>query len=225
MTIETKEQFLERIMSQIKPACPHCGKEMNIWEVPMFACGDGLGWGSPYLFICFNDECSLYKQGWENIEANYAHKASYRCMCYPDTNQYECIPVFSPEGAKGQIVDDEVLAAEEARKEAIKRGFSILADCYRDKNWVEALKLLLDGTEPTRVRIKAAEIIGDVGDIEAIEPLSSKTFGNEHLQEAAVKAVATIHERHFTRECPFCAEIVKKRAAVCKHCGKDVAGE
>jgi len=36
------------------------------------------------------------------------------------------------------------------------------------------------------------------------------------------KVVEQLHERHFTRECPFCAEIIKKRATVCKHCGKDV---
>jgi hypothetical protein len=38
------------------------------------------------------------------------------------------------------------------------------------------------------------------------------------------EAIAKIHARHFTRECPFCAEIIKQRAKVCKHCGKDVAG-
>jgi len=36
--------------------------------------------------------------------------------------------------------------------------------------------------------------------------------------------VARIHERHFTRECPFCAEVIKRRAKICKHCGKDVTG-
>ncbi|RLC31553.1 MAG: zinc ribbon domain-containing protein, partial [Deltaproteobacteria bacterium] len=34
-----------------------------------------------------------------------------------------------------------------------------------------------------------------------------------------------IHDRHFTRECPFCAEIIKKRAKLCKHCNQDVAGQ
>ena len=148
MTIETREEFLERLMSRQKPNCPYCKTEMSIWEVPMFTFSDGLGWGAPYLFVCFNDDCSLYKEGWRNIESNYSHKASYRCMCYPDTEQFECIPVFSSQGAKGQIVDDEALAAEESRKEAIKRGFAILADAYREKNWVEAVRLLLDGAEP-----------------------------------------------------------------------------
>ena len=140
MTFETKEQVLEKILSQDKPKCPYCDTVMSLWDVPDIALGDGLGWGTPYLYICFNDECSLYKSGWENIMENFAHNASHRCMNYPGTEQFECIPVFSPDGAKGQIIDDEVLAAQERLKESIKRGFSILADCYVSKDWVEMLK-------------------------------------------------------------------------------------
>ncbi|MFH2065698.1 MAG: zinc ribbon domain-containing protein [Pseudomonadota bacterium] len=224
MAFETKEQVLEKILSQEKPKCPYCNMVMSLWDVPDIALGDGLGWGTPYLYICFNDECSLYKSGWENIRENFAHNASHRCMNYPGTDQFECIPVFSPDGAKGQILDDEVLVAQERLKEAIKRGFSILADCYVSKNWVEVLKILIDATEPARVRLKAAEMIGDIGDIEVIETLRSTRFGNVKLTETVEGAVQKIHNRSFTRECPFCAEIIKKRAKVCKHCGKDVAG-
>lgn len=225
MAFETKEQVLERILAQEKPNCPHCGEEMCLWEVPDISVGDGLGWGTPYLYICFNEECSLYQNGWDNVMENWAHKASYRCMCYPGTEQYECIPVFSPQGGSGQIIDDKVLQAQQALKEATKRGFSILADLYVSKNWVEMIRLLLDGTEPNRVRIKAAEMVGDVGEIEAVEPLRSHRFGNQLLNEQVATSIQKIHERFYTRECPFCAEIVKKRAALCKHCGQDIAGK
>jgi len=224
MAFETKEQVLEKILSREKPKCPHCNVEMSLWDVPDIAMGDGLGWGTPYLYICFNDECSLYKSGWKSIMDNFAHNASHRCMNYPGTSQFECIPVFSPQGAKGQIIDDKVLAAQEELKEAIKRGFSILADHYVSKNWVEVLKLLLDSTEPTRVRLKAAEMMGDLGEVEVIETLRSTRFGNQKLMEKVEEAVQKIHDRYFTRECPFCAEIIKRRAKGCKHCGKDVAG-
>ncbi len=225
MAIETKEQALERIMNTEKPHCKHCGTEMNLWEVPMIPVGDGLGWGTPYLFLCFNDECPLYVQGWDNIKENYAHHASYRCMCYPGTQQFECIPVFSPQGATGQIIDDQVMAEREMLKQAIKKGFSILADCYVEKDGVAVLRILLDSTEPVRVRIKAAEMIGDIGELEAIEPIRNLKFGNEKLQAEVEKAIEKIHEKYFTKECPFCAEVIKKRAKVCKHCGKDVAGK
>lgn len=225
MFIETKEQVLEKVLSQEKPKCPHCGVEMTIWEVPPFSFSDGLGWGTPYLFICFNDECSLYVQGWENMEENYSQCASYRSMNYPGTKQFECIPVFSPVGGTGQIIDEQILAEQEILKEKTKKGFSILAGAYVDKDHVTVVRMLLDGTEPQRVRLKAAEMIGDIGVLEAIEPIKSARFGSEITQKKVDESIKKIHERFFTRECPFCAEIIKKRAKICKHCGQDVAGK
>ena len=225
MAIETKEQVFEKVISMEKPLCPHCKKEMSIYEVPPVTFSDGLGWGTPYLFLCFNDDCSLYKQGWENLKKNYNQTASYRCMNYPGTDTFELMPVFSPMGATGQIIDDKVVAAEEALKEATKKGFSILADCYVSKNGPQVLQMLLDVTEPVRVRVKAAEMIGDIGELEAIEPIRNITFGNQILQKKVDEAVSKIHKRFFTRECPFCAEIIKKRAKICKHCQKEVAGQ
>jgi len=224
MSFETKEEVLEKVLQMEKPACPHCGQVMNLWEVPPITFSDGLGWGTPYLFICFNDQCSLYQQGWENLKENYAHHASYRCMNYPGTQQFEIIPVFSPMGATGQIIDDEALAAQKALEENIKKGFSILAQCYVSKDIPSVMRILLDGAEPVRVRLKAAEMVGDFGELEAIEPIRNAKFGNQKLQEMVTEAVNKIHERFFTRECPFCAEIIKRRAKLCKHCGKEVTG-
>jgi hypothetical protein len=225
MAFETKEQILEKLLESEKPKCPHCQKEMSLWEVPSINIGDGLGWGTPYLYVCFNDECTMYREGWQNMRENYGRNSSYRCMCYPGSKGYECLPVFSPEGATGQIIDDEAVFQQEMLKEATKRGFSILADCYTAKDGVTVLQLLTDGAEPARVRTKAAEMMGDIGTIDAIDPLRGLKFGNQILQEKVDAAIKKIHERHFTRECPFCAEIIKRRATVCKHCGKEVAGE
>ena len=224
MAFETKEQILEKILDQEKPRCPHCNTEMDIWEVPPFNFSDGLGWGTPYLFICFNDECPLYEKGWENIKENYAYNASVRCICYPGKKNFECLPVFSSMGAKGQIIDDQILVDQEILKEKIKKGFSILTDAYLAKDSVTVVQILLDATEPQRVRLKAAEMIGDIGELEAIEPIRSAKFGYELIQKQVNESVQKIHLLHFTRECPFCAEIIKKRAKICKHCKKDVAG-
>jgi len=225
MSFETKEQVFEKVISQPKPMCPHCDTEMSLWEVPPVPVGDGLGWGAPYLYVCFNDECSLYVEGWENLQENYSHNASYRCMCYPGTTQYECMPVFSPMGGAGQIIDDQVRMQEEMLKESIKKGFSILADCYTTKDSPTILKIILDPTEPMRVRAKAAEMLGDIGDLDAVDPLNNLKIGNNILEEAIKSARSKIHERHFTRDCPFCAEIIKKKAKLCKHCGQEVAGK
>lgn len=224
MAFETREQVLEKVLEQEKPKCPHCGQEMSIWEVPMVPVGDGLGWGEPFLFICFNDECSLYTQGWDKVQEDYGHTASYRCMCYPSSGKFECMPVFGKLGGTGQVVDDQILMEEAMLKEAIKKGFSILAGCYVEKDAETVLRLLLDPTEPAKVRLKAAEMIGDIGSLDAIEPIKNLKVGNEIIQKQLDESVKKMHKRYFTRECPFCAEIIKERAKVCKHCGKEVAG-
>ena len=64
----------------------------------------------------------------------------------------------------------------------------MLADLYVSKNWPEVLRLLLDPTEPARVRLKAAEMLGDIGEIDVIEPLRSHTFGNEIIDKQAEEA-------------------------------------
>jgi len=225
MVIETKEQVLEKVLEMKKPHCPHCEVEMRIWEVPPINVGDGLGWGEPYLFLCFNDDCKLYKRGWDDLEENYAQKASYRCFCYPSSGKFEVMPVFSPQGGRGQEIDEQVLAEQEMLKENIKKGFSVLADCYVSKDGPAILKIILDPTEPSRVRLKAAEMLGDIGELDAIEPLRNLRVGNELVDKEIEKAVTKIHKRFYTRECPFCAEIIKERAKVCKHCGQDVAGQ
>jgi hypothetical protein len=222
MTFETKQEVLEKILEQPKPRCPKCGVEMNLWEVPPIQMGDGLGWGTPYMYVCFNDDCQVYKEGWQNIADNFGHTASYRYINFPGTNSFECMPVFGPSGAKGQIIDEQVLMKQELQKEAIKRGFSALAECYVSKDTPSVLNILFDSSQPVRVRVKAAEMAGDFGELESIELLINAKFGNKGIQEKVEEAIKKIHDRNFTRECPFCAEIIKKRAKICKHCGKEI---
>ncbi len=83
------------------------------------------------------------------------------------------------------------------------------------------LNMLLDPVEPPRVRLKAAEMLGDISDTEVIEPLRYHKYAPK-VAEAVETAISKIHTRCFTMECPHCAEIVKKRAKICKHCNKDL---
>ena len=107
MTFETKEQVLEKIMTMEKPSCPHCGEEMSIWEVPPINVGDGLGWGSPYLFMCFNDECPYYVKGWTHMEQNYNQKASYRHRYNPESGESGPLPVWSAKAHRDRLVEEE----------------------------------------------------------------------------------------------------------------------
>lgn len=225
MNMETKEEFFERMLAVDKPTCPHCEEEMEIWEVPPVNFGDGLGWGAPYLFVCFNDDCSLYKEGWQSVEENYGQTASYRSMCYLGAeDKFECMPVFSPTGAKGQVIDNQAMMQEEMLKEATMRGFSILADCYVQKDGPGVLRMLFDTAEPPKVRLKAAQMIGDIGEPEAVSLLRSASFKEPVIQKQVDASILAIHDRNFTRECPKCGEIVKRRAKMCKGCKQEIAG-
>ena len=45
------------------------------------------------------------------------------------------------------------------------------------------------------LRLKAAEMIGDIGVLEAIEPIKNARFGNEVIQKQVDESVKKIHER------------------------------
>src|SRR3989339_1624 len=222
MAFETKEELLEKYIKMEKPHCPHCDKAMSLWEVPPINFSDGLGWGSPYLFICFNDDCPSYKKGWDHLEETMEAPASYRCINEPGQKNFEYMPVFSPIGAQGGILDDEVLIREEARKELMKKTFSIMTDYYISKDWDEILKICLNPNIPAKARLKAAEMVGELGGVEASDHLVNHKFPTTGIQAGVSKAIEQLHERHYTRECPYCAEIIKKRATVCKHCNREV---
>lgn len=223
MAFETKEEVLQKILAMEKPHCPHCNIEMSLWEVPDINFSDGLGWGTPYMFVCFNDECPSYSEGWDNLMENMENHASYRCISYPGSGKFEYMPVFSPLGGKGQVVADDELAIREAFKEAMKEGFSLLTDFYISGYWDEIMKVLFNPNQPPRVRLKAAEMVGDIGGSDAVEHLVNHKFPTKLLQDAVDAAVNKLHERHYTRECPYCAEIIKKRATVCRHCQKELS--
>ncbi|NOX33999.1 MAG: zinc ribbon domain-containing protein [Deltaproteobacteria bacterium] len=223
MAFETKDELLQKYLKMDKPRCPHCKTDMTLWEVPPINFSDGLGWGTPYLFVCFNDECSSYKKGWEHLSETMEAPASYRCYVEPGQNNFEYMPVFSPVGATGGKLDDEVLVREEARKELLKQTFSVLTDYYISKDWDEILKICIDPNIPPKARLKAAQMVGELGGVEAIEHLINHKFPTPILQKGVKDAINQLHERHFTRECPYCAEIIKKRATICKHCNKEVS--
>ena len=83
-----------------KPRCPHCGQEMKKWKVPIAST-----WPNEFFYICFNDECSYFVQGWKRVWEQQATKASYRCRIYPDTEKGVPIPVWSYDALKDNIIE------------------------------------------------------------------------------------------------------------------------
>ena len=222
MAILTREDVYNKMVSEKKPVCPHCGQEMVMWECPPVSFSDGSGWGTPYLYVCFNDDCPPYLEGWKHIMEHYANVASYRCICDPMSGKMDSMPVFSSDGGRGYIIDEEVKAKEEARKAAEKKGLAELQALYEATDASAILKVLLAEETLPPVRFKAAEMIGDVGRLDVIEPILNHVFENDVVKARAEKSIELIHKRNYTKECPFCAEIIKARAVVCKHCGKDL---
>ena len=225
MAIVTREDVYNKMLTEERPRCPHCGLEMVIWECPPMTFSDGLGWGTPYLYACFNDDCPLYIDGWKHVYDHYANIASFRCICDPSSGKMDCMPVYSRDGGKGCIIDEELKAKEEARKAAEKEGLAKLEEYFASKDADAILGVLLDKDTLPPVAFRAAELIGEVGDLKVIDPIRNHDFKNDVVKQRAERSIASIHERNYTKECPFCAEIIKARALVCKHCGKDLPGE
>jgi hypothetical protein len=82
--------------------CPHCGDRLKKWLVP-----DGATWTEEFLFVCFNDDCSYYREGWEWMEQQYSQRASYRYMVNPTTGASSMIPVWSDSATREMIVEDD----------------------------------------------------------------------------------------------------------------------
>ena len=73
------------------PTCPHCKAEMEQLDARH------LDWDSPYLWVCFNNECSLFKKGWNQMMENYGQLVSYRFMIHPQDGSAGVVPAFSLE--------------------------------------------------------------------------------------------------------------------------------
>lgn len=105
----------------------------------------------------------------------------------------------------------------------MKEGFSLLTDFYIAGDWDEIMKILFNPEQPPRVRLKAAEMVGDIGSSDAVEHLLNYKFPSKPLQDAVnTPAVQKLHERHYTRGTPTVLKL-SKRATVCKHCQKEIS--
>ena len=89
-------------MAETRLTCRHCGTRLSKWEVP-----DGASWDEEFFFVCFNDDCPYYQNGWTWMMEEYAREASYRYMVNPTTGAAAPLPVWSDTATREMIVDDE----------------------------------------------------------------------------------------------------------------------
>jgi len=91
-------------MANNKPTetCPHCGQPMHRWQPPLEA-----NWGVHPQFVCFNDECPYYVQGWEWMRNHYDQNVSYRYRYDPVSGERGPLPAWSSQAHRDRIVDDQ----------------------------------------------------------------------------------------------------------------------
>jgi uncharacterized Zn-finger protein len=203
--------------------CPYCSARLTLCHAPPIHVGDGLGWGSEFLFICLNDECKLFVNGWKNIENNYGHVGSYRHMKLPDSNESYSMMVAGRDAFTGSIVDPEQIKRTNIRHEKERAATAALATCVADKNLEPVLYLLLEDNVSVAVKQRAAGLLTALNDLACIEPLRNHTFRDQYLEQTVNLAIKAIMAANFVKECPYCAELVKVRATLCKHCQKELA--
>jgi len=214
----TKADVYEKMILADRPVCPHCGQKMKIWACGQSGFVNGGRWGSPYLFLCGNDECPLYAEGWNHMQETYGRPCSYRCIRYPDSGGTEAKAVYSSD--KSGIIDEADIAADKARGTDIDPAVQRLVGLFEAADLEGLLSSLFDRQVHNKVRMRAASLIAELGRAEAIEPMLDFKFHDQPLADQVRQGIKRIHEINKTRECPFCAEVIEAAADLCKHCGR-----
>lgn len=204
-------------------SCPYCDKGLSLCHAPAVHVGDGLGWGSEYIFICLNNECSLFANGWEHIDNQYGHVGSYRHMEIPGTNETYNMMVAGEGAFTGSIVDVDELKAKSTRYKKEKDAVSALDSCIEKENIEPVLYLLLDESANINGRKRAMNLLKSFNDLSCIEPLRSHTYRDTGLEQEVNMVIRALLKKNLLKECHFCAELIKERAKVCKHCRKEFA--
>jgi hypothetical protein len=222
--VVTKSDVYEKVIFAKRPLCPHCGQAMKIWECPDAGLSCGSGWGTPYLFVCLNDECPAFVKGWASMKREYGRTCSYRCICYPNLRTTEMMMVFSSTDCRAGIIDEAVVAESRAKGTPEDPDVQKLIRYGESRDVKALLDTLCDEDVYYKVRQKAAELIGELGLLETIEFLQNEPFKDRRILTTVRNAVKTIHEINQTQECPYCAEIIEVGATTCQHCGRDLSG-
>ncbi len=204
------------------PTCPHCKTELSCCESPAIHVGDGLGWGSDVLYICLNDECSVFINGWKQIEIQYGHSSSYRYMQLPGSSESNVMMVGSEDAFKGSIIDLEVVEAQNIRYQKEKKALEDLESSTKEKDLGPAMQLILDEAAGVKGRKKAISMLLEINDLGCIDPIRNHKFRDTSIETECNMISLQLLKANFKKECPFCLELVKSKARVCIHCKKEL---
>ena len=205
-----------------KHICPDCNGTMSCCEVPPVHVGDGLGWGSEVFFICLNDECPTFKNGWAKVEVNYGHKGSFRNMQLPGSTELNVMMVASQIAFTGSIVDPEAMREQNERYKKEKDAIAALDTCVEKKDISPVMTLILDETARPKGRKAAIDLLVKFNDLSCIDPIRNHTFRNTEFEQKCNMIITQLLKENFQKECPYCAELIKAQAQKCMHCKADL---
>jgi hypothetical protein len=218
--VVTKADVYEKVILSERPVCPHCGQRMRIWECSESGLSCGSGWGTPYLFVCTDDGCPLYVNGWKEMKKNYGRTCSYRCILLPDSNHTEAMMVFSSADCWPGLLDEAVIAADRLRGTNEDPAVQQQVQSFERQDLPALLVDLLDDAAHWKVRLKAAELLGELALPEALEPMQATGFTDKRIANAVRAAIQRIHETNNTQECPHCTETIGTDVNTCTQCGR-----
>jgi hypothetical protein len=202
--------------------CPHCKQPLSCCEAPPIHVGDGLGWGSDILFICLNDACPPFLKGWDKIEAQHGHHASYRYMELPGSPEGNYMMVGNADAFKACIIDREELKNQNARYRQEKEATERLKTCVAEKNLQPVMTLVLDEGATKNTRVSAVGYLLELNDLSCVDALRNHTFRDPAIEHKVNQAITEMLKRNFKKECPHCLEIVKAQAKKCMHCKENL---
>lgn len=221
-----KELFLMRArdMSYLdeEHTCPHCSQRMSCCEAPPVHVGDGLGWGSEVLYICLNDLCPLFLTGWDQIDRQYGHHASYRYMELPGSKESNVMMVGNSDAFKGSVIDPLALKSQNVRFKKEQEALKALDTCVEEKNIEPVMTLILDEAVAKDTRQMAMKLLLQLNDLSCIDPIRNHVFRDTSLEQESNMIIAQLLKINFKKECPHCFEIIKAQAKKCMHCQEDL---
>lgn len=99
------------------PQCPHCNEPLCPIKLP-----DDTGWDLPYHWVCFNDDCTYFREGWVWMEDQFGVRSSYRYRVDPASGKDSPIAVWSFAALKDRIIEPDAFAALAARIDPSTEG-------------------------------------------------------------------------------------------------------
>ena len=84
-----------------RPLCPHCNEPMSKWRPPPLT-----SWGDYPQYVCFNDDCPYYVNGWKWMMDQYNKEASYRHRYNPFDGSSGPVPVWNAQALRARIIED-----------------------------------------------------------------------------------------------------------------------